>query len=137
MKNLHVAGIGIFVVGIAGLGLFSGSTANEPEPPESVSPEVVRELKLETLLTAQLEGVENTDVIVNRVTIPDVLHHHPRPEFAFKNLGAELTIAAALNGLPLQIAVEPFKRLPDQDISRDDVRGGRDHVPLVFRIGTE
>lgn len=43
--------------------------------------------KLETLLSAELEGVENTEVIVSRVTIPPGTalpkHWHPGEEFAY------------------------------------------------------
>ena len=44
-------------------------------------------LKLETLLTAVLEGVDGTEVIVSRVTIPPNTslpkHWHPGEEFAY------------------------------------------------------
>ena len=43
--------------------------------------------KLETLLKAELEGVDNTEVIVSRVTIPPNTtlpkHWHPGEEFAY------------------------------------------------------
>ncbi|NIR48390.1 cupin domain-containing protein [candidate division KSB1 bacterium] len=46
-----------------------------------------QELKLEDLLTSQLEGVEGTEVVVSRVTIPPHTslpkHWHPGEEFAY------------------------------------------------------
>lgn len=51
---------------------------------ESASPS---ELKLETLLKAALEGVEGTEVIVSRVTVPPhsslPKHWHPGEEFVY------------------------------------------------------
>jgi quercetin dioxygenase-like cupin family protein len=45
------------------------------------------ELKLEDLFTSQLEGVEGTEVVVSRVTIPPNTslpkHWHPGEEFAY------------------------------------------------------
>lgn len=63
------------------------SAASNPEsqadPPAKAKPGV----KLETLLTAPLEGVEGTEVIVSRVTIPANTslpkHWHPGEEFAY------------------------------------------------------
>lgn len=50
-------------------------------------PEMPHGLQLETLLKKQLEGVEDTEVIVSRVTIPANTslpkHWHPGEEFAY------------------------------------------------------
>ena len=79
MKRLVVVYCGICVFVLGGLWLAQISVADE-------SP-VVPGLTLETLLSAQLEGVENTEVIVSRVVMPPNAslprHWHPGEEFAY------------------------------------------------------
>lgn len=135
MKNLRVACIGIFVVGIAGPGLFSGSIANESEAPESVSPDVVTELQLETLLTAQLEGVENTDVIISRVTIPPnsalPKHWHPGEEFVYVLSGStilQMEGEADVTFGPGEVSKIPLKRV------HSAATGDEGATILVFRV---
>lgn len=79
MRNLVVGCIGIGAFVLAGLWLAQVSIADEL----SAAPEVV----LETLLSTQLDGVEDTEVIVSRVVIPPNTalpkHWHPGEEFAY------------------------------------------------------
>ena len=79
MRNLVVCciRIGAFVLG--GLWLSQISIADE----SAAVPEVV----LESLLSAQLEGVDGTEVIVSRVVLPPNTslhkHWHPGEEFVY------------------------------------------------------
>lgn len=79
MRNLVVACIGIGAVVLAGPWLAQVSIADEL----SAAPELV----LETLLSTQLSGVEDTEVIVSRVVMPPNTalprHWHPGEEFAY------------------------------------------------------
>ena len=79
MRNLVVGCIGIGAFVLAGLWLAQVSIADE----SSAAPELV----LETLLSTQLDGVEDTEVIVSRVVIPPNTalpkHWHPGEEFAY------------------------------------------------------
>lgn len=79
MRNLVVACIGIGAVVLAGPWLAQVSIADEL----SAAPELV----LETLLSTQLSGVEDTEVIVSRVVMPPDTalpkHWHPGEEFAY------------------------------------------------------
>lgn len=79
MKRLLAVctGIGAFVLGA--LWLSQASIADEPP--------VTSKIKLETLLDAQLESVDGTEVIVSRVVMPPHTelpkHWHPGEEFAY------------------------------------------------------
>ena len=57
------------------------------EPPKPVVTEDSHELKLENLMTSELEGAEGIEVIVSRVTIPANTslpkHWHPGEEFGY------------------------------------------------------
>jgi quercetin dioxygenase-like cupin family protein len=68
----------------AGPSPLAGEPEAEPAAAPAGQPEGVR---LETLLKSQLEGVEGTEVIVSRVTIPPNTslpkHWHPGEEFAY------------------------------------------------------
>jgi quercetin dioxygenase-like cupin family protein len=79
MRNWTVIGVGIAAFIFAGLWPLQGSMADEPSAPAKPM--------LETLLSAQLEGVEGTEVIVSRVVIPPNTslprHWHPGEEFAY------------------------------------------------------
>ncbi len=79
MRNLVVGCIGISAFVFAGPWLAQISIADEI----SAAPE----LMLETLLSAQLEVVEGTEVIVSRVVMPPNTalpkHWHPGEEFAY------------------------------------------------------
>jgi quercetin dioxygenase-like cupin family protein len=85
MKGVVALCIGIGSLGFAAVGL-SQTPSNHASPPSGAVTEAA-ELKLETLLSAELEGVENTEVIVSRVTIPPNTtlpkHWHPGEEFAY------------------------------------------------------
>jgi len=79
MRNLVVGCIGIGAFALAGLWFAQVSTADEL----SVAPDLI----IETLLSAQLDDVEDTEVIVSRVVIPPNTalpkHWHPGEEFAY------------------------------------------------------
>jgi quercetin dioxygenase-like cupin family protein len=87
MKSLNAVLVGIGAFGLAGVGLTQSSIAQESSQARVVGADVVPESKLETLLSAQLEGVDGTEVIVSRVTIPPNTalpkHWHPGEEFAY------------------------------------------------------
>jgi quercetin dioxygenase-like cupin family protein len=81
-----------FCIGLGVLGLAAAGPAQEPgghgsPPSEGAAEAPAGGLKLETLLSAELEGVEGTEVIVSRVTIPPNTslpkHWHPGEEFAY------------------------------------------------------
>ena len=86
MKRIVAVCIGIGVLGLAGVGLTRSSIAHESSQAGAATG-VVPETKLETLLSAELEAVEGTEVIVSRVTIPPNTslpkHWHPGEEFAY------------------------------------------------------
>ncbi len=75
------------VVGSIGIGLFIAAAMWVPQTSIADEVSAAPELKLETLLSTQLEGVEGTEVIVSRVFMPPntVLpkHWHPGEEFAY------------------------------------------------------
>jgi quercetin dioxygenase-like cupin family protein len=79
MRNLVVGCIGFGAFVPAMLWLAQVSIADE----SSAAPELV----LETLLSTQLEGVEDTEVIMSRVVVPPNTalpkHWHPGEEFAY------------------------------------------------------
>ena len=87
MKRLMSVCLVFCAFGLAIVGLTQSSVADESSQSRSATPEIVTELKLETLLSAVLEGVEGTEVIVSRVTIPPDTslpkHWHPGEEFAY------------------------------------------------------
>jgi quercetin dioxygenase-like cupin family protein len=64
----------------------SGCTTTSP-PPSAAATGGILGLELETLLASELEGVDGTEVIVSRVTIPPHTslpkHWHPGEEFAY------------------------------------------------------
>jgi quercetin dioxygenase-like cupin family protein len=77
---------------LAFLGVLATSTPATPNDGDAASSEDPASnskpgLKLENLLKAQLEGVEGTEVIVSRVSIPPHTslpkHWHPGEEFAY------------------------------------------------------
>ena len=82
----------VLYVAFAASLLASLTTARAAEPnsqpsSRSVAPQVKAGVVLDNLLKAQLEGVEGTEVIVSRVTIPPRTslpkHWHPGEEFAY------------------------------------------------------
>lgn len=79
MRNLVVGCIAIATLAVATQWGARVSIADEVSP--------APELKLETLLSTQLEGVDGTDVIVSRVVMPPNTalprHWHPGEEFAY------------------------------------------------------
>jgi quercetin dioxygenase-like cupin family protein len=77
----------IILMGGLALAVCSASPVeNKRTEPKAVTGENDR-LKLETLLSSQLEGVEGIEVIVSQVTIPPHTslpkHWHPGEEFAY------------------------------------------------------
>lgn len=86
MKSLIAVLVGIASFGLAGVGLTQSSIAQDSSQAGAVGTDVPAS-KLETLLSAQLEGADGTEVIVSRVTIPPNTalpkHWHPGEEFAY------------------------------------------------------
>ena len=86
--------IGLTVCLFAIFGLLPGANAHDEEPrgDATAAPELPPGLKLETLMKQVLEGVEGTEVIVSRVTIPPHTalpkHWHPGEEFVYVIDGA-------------------------------------------------
>jgi len=78
----------ILIASLFGLSALVCSTpSTEDQASEPVKNAGSQELKLEDLYTSQLEGVEGTEVVVSRVTIPPNTslpkHWHPGEEFAY------------------------------------------------------
>ena len=75
--------IGVCLLGAA----IAGHSETPKDHAHAAAAEKATGLKLETLLTAELEGTKNTDVIVSRVTLPPHTtlpkHWHPGEEFAY------------------------------------------------------
>lgn len=71
--------------GLAAMTCSTPSTKDQSSEPVKATGS--QELKLEDLFTSQLEGVEGTEVVVSRVTIPPNTslpkHWHPGEEFAY------------------------------------------------------
>lgn len=87
MKNVIAFCIGVGLLGVA-VAISSQVLAyDESSQTEVAAREAAAKPKLETLLSAQLEGVDNTDVIVSRVSIPPNTslpkHWHPGEEFVY------------------------------------------------------
>lgn len=78
----------VLMASLFGLAAMSCSTpSTKDQSAETVKATGSQELKLEDLLTSQLEGVEGTDVVVSRVTMPPNTslpkHWHPGEEFGY------------------------------------------------------
>lgn len=77
----------IVMVGIFGFSTWGCSPPAKDESAEAVVAEGRQELKIEDLFKEKLEGVEGTEVVVSRVTIPANTslpkHWHPGEEFAY------------------------------------------------------
>jgi quercetin dioxygenase-like cupin family protein len=77
----------LFVTVLVALSLTSASAAVAHEDPSHARKMPPEGLKLETLLEAVLEGVEGTEIIVSKVTLPPNTslpkHWHPGEEFAY------------------------------------------------------
>lgn len=74
-------------LGIVGLGLAIGGLGQSSLAGELPQSEAAEAVGLETLLSAELEGIEGTEVLVSRVTIPPNTtlpkHWHPGEEFGY------------------------------------------------------
>jgi quercetin dioxygenase-like cupin family protein len=69
------------------VGISCSTSSSEGQSSEPAKATGSQKLKLEDLLTSQLEGAEGTEVVVSRVTIPPNTslpkHWHPGEEFAY------------------------------------------------------
>ena len=85
MKKRFVSIIVIILISVTVVN--TAQTIDESSVQKSASGEVNQQLKLENLLSAELESVDGTEVIVSRVTIPANTslpkHWHPGEEFAY------------------------------------------------------
>ncbi len=72
---------------LALLGMASAANADDAPIPADATVPIKRGPNLETLLKTALEGVEGTEVIVSRVSLPPNMtlpkHWHPGEEFAY------------------------------------------------------
>ncbi len=87
MKKIVVSILVSGFIGLTAVGCTTTPAEGESSKSKAVPAGVKQELKLENLLSAQLEGVTGTEVIVSRVTIPANTslpkHWHPGEEFAY------------------------------------------------------
>jgi len=87
MQRAVVDWMGVIVLGLAIGAAPASSLADEPAQAQEAPEGSAEKPKLETLLHAELEGVQGTEVIVSRVTIPPRTalpkHWHPGEEFAY------------------------------------------------------
>jgi len=106
--------------------------SHEGEEEAAVSP------KLETLLRTVLEGVEGTEIIVSRVTIPPnsslPKHWHPGEEFAYV-LEGSITLwqegKEDIIGVPGDLLKIPLKQ------THTAITGEEGGVAIVFRVHEE
>ncbi len=86
MKTRIVRVLAGTLIGLAVWGV-NASTHENHEPPEGEAKTAKVELKLENLLKQELAGVDGTEVIVSRVTMPPHTtlpkHWHPGEEFGY------------------------------------------------------
>ena len=101
----------------------------------SAYPKEAAQLKVETLSSSQLEGVEGTDLIVSRVTFPPnttlPTHWHPGEEFAYILEGsATLTMEGEEDTTfsAGELSVIPLKRV------HSATSGDEGATILVFRV---
>jgi len=118
-------GIGAIVFGI--LGMAQISMADEPS--------AVPEPRLETLLSAELEGVEGREVIVSRVVLPPDTalpkHWHPGEEFAYILEGSAILRRegkADVTASEGEVVMIPLKEI------HAAVTTGQGATILVFRV---
>jgi len=82
MRKMITLALASFLLGV--VATYQPAVSDQGNPSEG---ELVPGLKLESLLKAQLEGVEGTEVILSRVTMPPHTslpkHWHPGEEFAY------------------------------------------------------
>ena len=87
MKPFLAVSTGICLLGIVVLGATRTSLAHDDTQSEPARESTAPKLKAETLLHNELEGAENTEVIVSRTTMPPNTtlpkHWHPGEEFAY------------------------------------------------------
>lgn len=87
MKKIFVSILVCGFIGLTAVGCTTTPAEDDSSKSKAVPAGVKQELKLENLLSAQLEGVTGTEVIVSRVTIPANTslpkHWHPGEEFAY------------------------------------------------------
>lgn len=135
MKSPVAVRAGIVAIGIAIVGLARGSAADEPAQSEAAAAGTVGELKLETLLSAVLEGVEGTEVIVSRVTMPPNTtlpkHRHPGEEFAYILEGSVVLWQEGKADTPAKKG-DVFK-VPLNQV-HTAISGDEGAIALVFRV---
>lgn len=94
MKNRFSRNIAVAAIGVAALLFVQLAVGDEAAPGGTGHPAANQGPVLETLLSAELEGVTGTEVIVSRVVIPPNTslprHWHPGEEFAYVLEGAAI-----------------------------------------------
>lgn len=94
MKNRFTGNFGAAAIGLAAMLFVQLAVGDEAASGDSGKPAPGPAATLETLLSAELEGVAGTEVIVSRVVIPPHTalprHWHPGEEFAYVLDGAAI-----------------------------------------------
>ena len=94
MKNRFSRNIAVGAIGVAALLFVQLAVGDEAASGGAGHPAANQAPVLETLLSAELEGVTGTEVIVSRVVIPPNTslprHWHPAEEFAYVLEGAAI-----------------------------------------------
>lgn len=135
MKHPAAVSILLSAIGMIVAGPISFSVAHESPPDHDAIREVGGELAIETLLSAELEGVEGTDVIVSRVTMPPNTtlpkHWHPGEEFGFVLEGSVVLWQEGEPDIPAkagEVVKIPLKRV------HTAITGAEGASILVFRV---
>jgi len=114
------------------------SAAGDPES-EEAAPAPPPGLKLENLMRQVLEGVENTEVIVSRVTIPPHTslpkHWHPGEEFAYLMEGSLTLWQEGKDNVPLQAGDAGVVPLEQVHTATTGEKGAKLIVLRVHRVG--
>jgi len=135
MKRSVAVVVGSFAMVLGLVELVQSSLAHESTQPEAATAKKAGELKLETLLSAELEGVEGIEVIVSRVTVPPNTalpkHWHPGEEFAYVLEGSGVLWQEGKEDVPVKTgeAVKvPLKQV------HTAITGDEGATFLVFRV---
>lgn len=124
-----------FCILVVFLGFALAGLAHGPGEDQQTAASSPAQLKLENLLSAELEGVEGTEVIVSRVTIPPNTelpkHWHPGEEFAYV-LEGEVSLwlegKVEFTGKAGDVSKVPLKKV------HTAITGDEGAVILVFRV---
>ena len=115
--------------------LLVGPTATQAQDAKHTDQEAKHELKIEDLLTQQLEVTEGIEVIVSRVSIPPhtslPMHWHPGEEFAYILEGSAILVQEGMEDIAAgtgEVLGVPLKQV---HTARTEEEGA---TILVFRV---